>query len=88
MIAEHKAMHRVTFAKKTIYIGTDMAEASRKYFELEPEATEELPLEWEVIVTPTNVLRNVQIQKLRRAPGPNSGVEYLDFDLTSPVDDE
>ncbi len=88
MIAGHKPLYRITFGKKSAYCGRDIHEASRKYFELEPEATEESPLEWHVIVTTDNPLEMVQRQLLRRAPGENSGVIDVDFELTPPADDE
>lgn len=87
MIAGHGVLHRVAFNKKSIYCGYEMKEASRKYFELEPEATEGNPLEWHVIVTPHNPLMQVQRQLLRRAPG-KPGVVELEYDLTAPDEDE
>ena len=88
MVANHRAMHRVVFNKKSIYCGYDIKEASRKYFELEPEATEASPLTWDLFVTADNPLKKVQQQRLREAPGPNSGVEVLGFDLTDSEEDD
>lgn len=87
MIAGHKALYRVTFKKKSIYCGYDIKEAGRKYFELEPEATEEFPLEWHLIITDDNPLNQLQRQLLRRAPGDQSGVVEVNFDLTPPPED-
>lgn len=86
MIAGHKALYRVTFKSKTIYCGYEIKEAGRKYFELEPEATDESPLEWHLILTADNPLEQIQRQLLRRAPG-KSNVVDVDFDLTPPPED-
>lgn len=82
-----RPLYRVTFNKKSIYCGYEIKEAGRKYFEMEPEATEESPIEWHLFITPANPLHKVQRQLIRRSPGDQSGVMGLQFDLTPPPED-
>lgn len=78
MISGHEFLYRINHRNKSVYCGYSEETAMAKYFGLEPEATEDEPVEWWMIATSGSPLRPVQKKLLRRAPGPDPLTELIE----------
>ena len=77
MISGHEFLYRVNYQGKSVYCGYSVETATKKYYELEPEATPENPVEWWMIVAQDNPLNQITKKLLRRAPGEDPLTETL-----------
>lgn len=69
MIEGHSLLHRINHNGKSVYCGYEQTVAAKKFYELEPEGTEDNPVEWWAIIVCDDPLVRVSKKKVRTAPG-------------------